>query len=83
MSDTFQTVRWETFVVRVWREASSGVWRGEVVHVPDRVAIHFASFAQAEEFMRRYVTGSETGPPSDANDAALDAALDAGESAEV
>jgi hypothetical protein len=41
--------------MRVWREAGSGAWRGEIVHVPDRAAIHFASFAQAEEFVRRYV----------------------------
>ena len=55
MTDSFHAVEWETFVVRVWREAASGAWRGEIVHVPDRAAIHFASFAQAEEFMRRYV----------------------------
>jgi len=55
MIDSYHAVEWETFVVRVWREASSGAWRGEIVHVSDRAAIHFASFAQAEEFVRRYV----------------------------
>ncbi len=55
MTEPFTPLTWETFVVRVWREAGSGAWRGEIVHVPDRAAIHFASFAQAEEFVRRYV----------------------------
>ena len=61
MTDSHHAVEWETFVVRVWREAGSGAWRGEIVHVPDRAAIHFASFAQAEEFVRRYVSGVELG----------------------
>jgi hypothetical protein len=65
MTDSFRVVEWETFVVRVWREPASGAWRGEIVHIPDRAAIHFASFAQAEEFMRRYVPNAETGPPHD------------------
>jgi hypothetical protein len=64
MTDSFHAVHWNTFVVRVWHEPSNGVWRGEIVHLPDRASIHFASFAQAEEFMRRYVTGLETGPPA-------------------
>jgi len=55
MTESFAPLTWETFVVRVWREAGSGAWRGEIVHVPDRASIHFASFAQAEEFVRRYV----------------------------
>jgi hypothetical protein len=59
MTEPITPLTWETFVVRVWREASSGAWRGEIVHVPDRAAIHFASFAQAEEFMRRYVPDVE------------------------
>jgi hypothetical protein len=64
MTDSFHAVEWETFVVRVWREAASGAWRGEIVHVPDRAAIHFASFAQAEEFVRRYVPDVESDYPS-------------------
>ncbi len=73
MSDTDHAVQWETFVVRVWREPSNGTWRGEIVHLPDRAAIHFASFVQAEEFMRRYVPGAETGPPPDEIDASASA----------
>jgi len=65
MTDSSQRVQWETFVVRVWHEPSNGVWRGEIVHLPDRAAIHFASFMQAEEFMRRYMSAAETGPPPD------------------
>ena len=65
MTDSSHTVQWETFVVRVWREPSSGTWRGSIVHLPDRAAIHVASFEQAEEFMRRYVPEAETGPPVD------------------
>jgi hypothetical protein len=59
MTEPFTPLTWETFVVRVWREAASGTWRGEIVHVPDRASIHFASFAQAEEFVRRYVPDVE------------------------
>jgi hypothetical protein len=55
MTEPFAPLSWETFVLRVWREAGNGAWRGEIVHVLDRAAIHFASFAQAEEFVRRYV----------------------------
>jgi len=66
MSDAYDSIMWDTFVVRVWHEPSNGVWRGEIVHLPDRAAIHFASFAQAEEFMRRYLPGAETGLPPDA-----------------
>jgi hypothetical protein len=68
LADSDHAVQWETFVVRVWHEPSSGVWRGEIVHIPDRVAVHFASFAQAEEFVRRYMPNTETGPPHDAID---------------
>ena len=82
MADSFQTVLWETFVVRVWHEPSNGAWRGEIIHLPDRTSIHFASFAQAEEFMRRYVSRTETGPP-DTIDTALDAAHNASESTET
>jgi len=60
MTDSGRAVHREVFVVRVWREAASGVWRGQIVHVSDRAAIYFASFAQAEEFMRRYVSGAQT-----------------------
>lgn len=59
MTDTHYAVERETFVVRVWREAGSGAWRGEIVHVSDRAAIHFASFAQAEEFMQRYMSHAD------------------------
>jgi len=65
MTDHDRAVQWETFLVRAWREASSGTWRGEIVHLPDRVAVHFASFAQAEEFMRRYVSGADADRPAD------------------
>ena len=65
MSNAYDSIMWDTFVVRVWHEPSNGVWRGEIVHLPDRASIHFASFTQAEEFMRRYLPGAETGPPPD------------------
>ncbi|MFN8596791.1 MAG: hypothetical protein U0559_11505 [Anaerolineae bacterium] len=59
MTDTHQAVERETFIVRVWHESASGVWRGEIVHLPDRVALHFASFAQAEKFMQRYLSHAD------------------------
>jgi hypothetical protein len=70
MPESFAPLIWETFVVRVWRESSSGAWRGEVVHLPDRAAVHFAAFAQAEEFMQRYVAHLEADPPYEASDSA-------------
>ena len=65
MTDSYHALEWETFVVRVWREPASGAWRGEIVHMPDRAAIHFASFAQAEEFVRRYVPDAKLDPLQD------------------
>lgn len=54
-----QPVAHETFVLRIWREASSGAWRGEIVRVADRASAPFASFDQAEAFMRRYLQADE------------------------
>jgi hypothetical protein len=46
---------WETFVVRLWREASGSVWRGQIVHMPDRETAYFAAVSQAVMFMSRFV----------------------------
>lgn len=57
--DGYLPVTHETFVIRVWREASGAAWRGEIVRVSDRASAHFAAFEQAEAFMRRYMNGEE------------------------
>lgn len=37
-SPLYRPLQLETFVVRLWREAGSAVWRGEIIHLPDRAA---------------------------------------------
>ena len=50
-------INWQTFVVRIWQEAGSGTWRGQIVHLPDQVSVHFATLAQAAGFMQHYLPG--------------------------
>jgi hypothetical protein len=57
--DGFQPLIWETFVIRLRREAVSGTWRGQIVHLPDRETASFTSLAQAEDFIRRFAQGIE------------------------
>lgn len=53
-SHGYHSLQLETFVVRIWREASGLAWRGEIIHLPDRAARRFASLAQATEFIAAY-----------------------------
>lgn len=62
MSDYTHIFR-EVFVVRLWREASSPVWRGRIVHLPDQESLHFATLAEAEDFIRRFAPGIELPTP--------------------
>lgn len=50
---------WDTFLVRIWRETASDTWRGEITHLPTQTSAHFATLAQAEEFIHRFVPGLE------------------------
>ena len=49
------TIRWNTFVMRLWNDSPSGPWRGEIVHLQSKESCHFATWAQAEAFVRRYI----------------------------
>ena len=59
-------VNWQTFIVRIWQEGSSGTWRGQIVHLPDQDSRHFATIAQAAAFIAQYVAG--VGTPAQAGD---------------
>ncbi|MCS6839554.1 MAG: hypothetical protein RMJ54_09380 [Roseiflexaceae bacterium] len=47
-------IQFETFILRIWREASGLAWRGEIIHLPDRTSIHVATLDQAISFIARY-----------------------------
>ena len=55
----FQPLLSETFVIRLWREALSGAWRGQIVHVSDRETAHFVTLDQALAFISRFADGLE------------------------
>ncbi|MCI0398606.1 MAG: hypothetical protein L0332_18705 [Chloroflexi bacterium] len=55
----YEPVVCESFIVRLWRETASGTWRGQIVHLPGRESAYFATLAQAEAFMARFVPGLE------------------------
>ena len=57
----YRPLSWEVFVVRFWREATSGIWRGQIVHLPDQETASFATWDQAEAFIRRFVPEDESG----------------------
>jgi hypothetical protein len=52
-----------TFVVRLWREARGGAWRGEIVHLQSRESAHFSTFAQIQDFLDAYAPGLGAPPP--------------------
>ena len=64
--DGYQPVEFEVFVLRFWRESTSGTWRGQVVHLPEQQAITFAQWEQAQAFVRRFV--AEAGRSDPEND---------------
>ena len=68
---SYQPVTNDTFIVRVWRETSSGTWRGQIVHVPGQESVYFATPDQALAFMNRFVPG--IAPQSDTPEAGGDA----------
>ena len=50
--------------MRLWSDTPAGHPRGEIVHVQTKESLHFATWAQAEAFMRRFVPGLDA---SDSN----------------
>ena len=55
----FQPLIWETFVIRLWREAISGTWRGRIVHLPDRETANVVTLDQVTAFIGRFADGVE------------------------
>jgi hypothetical protein len=64
-SPPYRPLHMETFVVRLWREAGSTAWRGEIIHLPDRAARRFVALSQAEAFIAAYAPGIPAEPPAD------------------
>ncbi|MCS6881592.1 MAG: hypothetical protein RMK84_09340 [Oscillochloridaceae bacterium] len=65
-SPPYRPLQQETFIVRLWREAGSMVWRGEIIHLPDRAARRFTSLEHAVAFIAAYAPGiSAEAPPAD------------------
>jgi hypothetical protein len=62
MNEYHSLVR-ETFVVRLWREATNPAWRGQIVHLPDQESVPFVTFAEAEIFIHRFVPGLPISQP--------------------
>lgn len=58
------SVRWITFVIRLWNDTTTGQWRGEIVRLPDRESCYFASWEQAGAFIRRFAPGLEWQSPT-------------------
>jgi hypothetical protein len=48
--------------MRLWSDTSGGQPRGEIVHVQTKESIHFATWSQAEAFVRRFVPGLTIDP---------------------
>jgi hypothetical protein len=72
-SQSYHPLQLETFVLRIWREASGLAWRGEIIHLPDRAGRHFASLAQAQAFIAAYAPEVDRPLPAEGQSAASDA----------
>jgi hypothetical protein len=71
MNEYHSLVR-ETFVVRLWREATNPAWRGQVMHLPDQESIHFTTLAEVEAFIHRFVPEIRPSHPGDSPGAGMD-----------
>lgn len=70
MNEYHRLVR-ETFVVRLWREATNPAWRGQIVHLPEQETAPFTTLAEAEAFIRRFVPEIRVGQPPAGDTAGL------------
>jgi hypothetical protein len=59
--DSYRPVEFQVFVLRFWREGTSGTWRGQIVHLPDQETAAFADWSQAVAFVGRFVMGPNSG----------------------
>jgi hypothetical protein len=50
-------VVWSSYLVRLWREAERGEWRGQIVHLQTQQARLFINLAQIQEFLVRFAPG--------------------------
>ncbi len=56
VTQVYQPVQWELFVIRLTREAGSQGWRGQVIHLPDRQTHDFTSWNEASwDEVRRFI----------------------------
>jgi len=62
MNEYHSLVR-ETFVVRLWREATNPAWRGQIVHLPDQESVPFNTLVEVEAFIHRFVPEIRAGQP--------------------
>jgi hypothetical protein len=63
--DDYRPVEYQVFVLRFWREGTSGTWRGQIVHLPDQETVSFANWEQAQAFMGRFVPVTGLGQLTD------------------
>ena len=68
--DGYRPLEFQVFVLRYWREATSGTWRGQIVHLPGQETASFANWDQAQDFVKRFVGQSDSGLPPGAGQAA-------------
>lgn len=61
--DEYHSLVQETFVVRLWREATNPTWRGQIVHLPGQETVHFTTLAEAETFICRFAPDILAGQP--------------------
>ena len=66
--DDYRPLEYQVFVLRFWREGTSGTWRGQIVHLPEQETASFARWDQAQAFVSRFV--SDTGSGNRADDEA-------------
>jgi hypothetical protein len=71
MNEYHSLVR-QTFVVRLWREATNPAWRGQIVHLPDQESVPFTTLAEAEAFIHRFVPEIRAGQPRPGDPAGVD-----------
>jgi len=55
-------MRRDTFIVRLWSDRIGGRARGEIVHLQTKESVAFASWDQAEAFIRHFVPLLEADP---------------------
>ena len=63
--DSYRPLEYQVFVLRLWREGTSGTWRGQIVHLPEQETASFAKWDQAQAFVDRFVMKTAIGNIAD------------------